>query len=304
MSKLVIPGLKPEDSVKFYLTGEFYGENPSSISFNIDVPKACPLISKTNIELKVKASTDEIVRNNATIFPFTSYAKLTLSKKNFYKIRLRLGQRKSRGSLKVGDKVLINVPGGSPLSNLDGQVFPIIASGPTSNNEAFIVDLEIPNSRVVSQVRGLVTNSNLTEDYAIKKFKEFEITIAKNVFDNLINVRNPLKGTLVSQVIDIPIYAYKNFEGQNSAKEPRLLLLNNTEINEKTPPAHSQNLVNAYLVGNSYKKRLRSDEKRNFLFYVAIARYRYANNKWTGQWLQVNKEDKAIWGKAVLRSGN
>ena len=46
MSKLVIPGLKPEDTVKFYLTGEFYGENPSSIAFNIDVPKACPLISK------------------------------------------------------------------------------------------------------------------------------------------------------------------------------------------------------------------------------------------------------------------
>jgi hypothetical protein len=304
MSKLVIPGLKPEDSVRFYLTGEFYGETPSSISFPIDIPKACPLISKTNIGLNVRAASDEVVRNNATIFPFNYYSKLTLSKKNFYKIRLRLGQRKDRGSLKVGDKVLVDVPSGSPLSNLDGQVFPIIASGPTSNNEAFIVDLEIPNSRAVSQPRGSVTNSNLTEDYAIRKFKEFQITITKNVFDNLINVRNPLKGTLVSQIIDIPIYAYKNFEGENSAKEPRLLFLNNTEINEKTPPAYSQNLVDAYLVGNSYKKRLRSDEKRNFLFYVAIARYRYANNKWSGQWLQVNKENKAIWGKAVLARGN
>ena len=286
------------------MTGEFYGENPSSIAFNIDVPKACPLISKTNIELKVKASTDEVERNGATVFPFNYYSKLTLSKKNFYKIRLRLGQKKDRGSLKIGDKVLIDVPGGSPLSNLDGQVFPIIASGPTSNNEAFIVDLEIPNSTVVSQVRGSVTNSTLTEDYAIKKFKQFEITITKNVFDNLINVRSPLKGTLVSQVMDIPIYVYKNFEGQNSAKEPRLLFLNNTEINEKAPPDWSQNLVDAYLVGNSYKKRLRSDEKRNFLFYVAIARYRYANNKWNGKWLQVNKENKAIWGKAVLINGN
>lgn len=304
MSKLVIPGLKPEDSVKFYLTGEFYGENPSSISFNIDIPKACPLISKTNIGLNVKATSDEIVRNDASIFPFNYYSKLTLSKKNHYKIRLRLGQRKNRGTLKVKNTVLINVPGGSPLSNLNGQIFPIIASGPTSNNEAFIVDLEIPNSRVVSQARGSVTNSSITEDYAIRKFKEFQITITKNVFDNLINVRNPLRGTLVSQIIDIPIYAYKNFEGENSAKEPRLLFLNNTEINEKTPPAYSQNLVDAYLVGNSYKKRLRSDEKRNFLFYVAIARYSYANNKWSGQWLQVNKENKAIWGKAVLASGN
>lgn len=297
MSKLVIPGLKSEENVKFYLTGEFYGENPSSVAFNINVPKACPLIYKTNIGLKVRNLTDEYVTNDATVFSFTSYSKLTISKKNAYKIRFRVNKSKERGTLKVGDTVLVNSSG--PLASLNGKVFKIIASVPSSNNDAFVVDIEVDSSISITQARGSVTGS-FTENYALRKFKEFEITLSTSIFNNLINIRNPIKGTLISQVIDVPIYAYKNFEGENSTKEPRLLLFDNKiVINENTPPIFNNNFVNAYLAGNSYKNRLRSDQKRNFLFYVAIARYRYANNQWRGRWLQVNKEDKAIWGKAV-----
>lgn len=299
MSKLVIPGLKPEDSVKFYLTGEFYGENPSSISFNIDVPKACPLISKTNINLKVEdAKPENVAGPNALTFNFNRYSKLNLPKQNRYKLRLTLTTKSERGTLKIGDTVLVNA--GGDLSSLNGNVFTIIGSGLTSNGQTAIIELDVRNTYNIPNARGSVSGS-ITEKYRKETYKKFTITTPKNVFDNLINVRNPLKGTLVSQVIDIPIYAYKNFEGNDSVKEPRLLLFNkNITINEKTPPEYNPNgFVPRYLQGNSYSAILRSDEKRNFLFYVAIARYRYANNKWSGQWLQVNKEDKAIWGKAV-----
>jgi hypothetical protein len=302
MSKLVIPRLSPKSDIKFCLTGEVFEENPISSTFVIKVPPACPLINKTAIQLKVTSAPPIYTANGSKEFKFGGYKKFTYTKSGFYKFRIRLTTVKDRGSLKAGDTARIFVDGTTGLSALNANVFTIISSGPSPTGDAYVVDFEIPNSFVITSTYGFANPNAYVREVTVKnERKTFQISLQKQeVFDQLIDIKNPATGTPRLVVKDMPIYAFKNYDKENSAKLPKKLLLNFDEINEETPPAYTIAMRDAYLAGTSYSKMLRSDENPNFIFYVAIARYKFANNKWTGEWLQKNSDNKAIWGKAIL----
>lgn len=307
MNNLIIPNLKSNSEMKFYLTGEIYGENPASISFSIKVPKACPLINKTKTTLEIK-NTDPTYEQtpNGKVFNITYYRKFSQTRSGFYRLRLKIPSKIDRGDLKVGDQVLVQVPMGSPLIALNNKTFSIIRIGPTTGGTN--IDIEVANSNSISSTTSNLTNSTVTNSFEKIERKNFTISIEDKIFNNLINERNPVTGSpLISQVIDTPIYAYKNFEGEDSASVQKKLMnvpagITVTVIDEKErPPIYSNAQMDEFFTQHnkpSITKLLRTNRERNFLFYVTVARYYYANNKWYSQWLQINQNKQPIWGKA------
>lgn len=302
MSKLIIPRLQPKDKIKFVLTGELFGESPTSSIFEINVPPACPLISKTQILLTKEPADPTYTTNSSQQFYFAGFKKVTNHRTGFYTLRVRLVTTKNRGSLKKGDTARVITSSGL-LTNLNANEYTILASGLSATQNSYVVDLEIPNAHTLGANSGTVNSStDYIREVTVKtERKSFQISIPKEeVFDQLVNVKKVFLGITLNGVVDIPIYAYKQFDKENSSSLPKKILYNNIDIDEKTPPQYTDTLVTEYLSGPSYKKILRSDEKPNFLFYVAIARYTNTKGAWFGEWLQKNKEGRAIWGKAVL----
>jgi hypothetical protein len=98
-------------------------------------------------------------------------------------------------------------------------------------------------------------------------------------------------------VEDIPVYAFKRFSGSNNASIKRKLMNDGSEINEKVPPDRSD--VLDFIGKKSYSRLFEINNEKNFIFYVAIARYIYDGNQWTKQWVQTDSSDRVIWGRAL-----
>jgi hypothetical protein len=308
MTKLTINTLWPNNNLRFAIEGEAYEEVAVSQSFQIKVPPACPLMSKEEIELTVGRPFDEYGGVGGE-FKFSKFSKQPHNRVGYYKLRILLKDAKDRKDLKKGDKVRI-FSSSSLLDNLKGteigREYTILQSGLSQTGKTWVLDIEVPNFRALGADSGSVDpeNSFVREVQPKRILSSFTVKISKDkVFDNLINVKSPVTGTPVKAVRDIPIYAFKNYDKENTAKIPKYLMLNGnknlTIVDEKTPPAYSTNLLQ-YANGPSFTNNFYIDSKPNFLFYVAIARYYLRDGKWRGEWLQINKSEKVIWGRATL----
>ena len=133
---------------------------------------------------------------------------------------------------------------------------------------------------------------------------KFTVTIPnEEVFQKLINAKQNVSGVSDWIVRDIPIYAYRNYDGKIRAQDKLLLMFNDEEIKDSAPPTYSLQKEEALLVP-SYSVKWLVKEKPNYNFYVTIARYTKKGNEWKGEWLQVNSAKKPIWSRAVKSSGN
>jgi hypothetical protein len=307
MEKLIIDNLWPNNTLRFALQGEAYEEVAISQTFKIKVPPAAHLISKSDVQVKVGPPIDQY-GGAGEQFNFSKFSRQPYNKSGYYVLRILLRDPKSPKNLKVGDKARIQTDS-ALLANLvgDNKFYTILYSAETITNKTWRVDLEVPIQYLptVSSGNVNVNTSFVREVKPRKTLAQFTVSVEKDrVFDNLINVKKPATGQPVLAVKDIPIYAFVNFNKENSNKLPKLLMFkganNILEINEKRPPEYDEDMSKAYLAGPSFTQKLYIDEKRNFLFYVAIARYTRRNNKWYGDWLQKNKDGKAIWKKARL----
>lgn len=302
MTNLIIPRLTPNSTTRLQLQGEVFGEYGISPSFEVKSPPAVPLISYQTIGLKVEPGPPQYGANGSAQFKFSKFTKLEATRTGFYRLRLLVRDALGRGDLKKKEIARL-VSNSSDLSSLNGRDFNILDSRVSLTGKTWVVDLEVSNNYQPGVTTGNVdqNNSYVREVTVRRERSNFTVTIPKdNVFNNLINFKKPSTGVADIAVRDIPIYAYKNWYKEDTSKLPKLSMYDDQEINEKTPPTYSSGIRDAFLAGNSYTKSAFTDKKPNFVFYVAIARYYLRNGQWTGEWLQINKSNKAIWGKARL----
>ena len=205
----------------------------------------------------------------------------------------------------MGDQIVITA-GDAGISTLNNKTVQVIANGILTDGGSFI-KLRVPTSfGVPSPTKKSVSPStnSVTEFDGMVSNNKFTVTIPnEEVFQKLINAKQNVSGVSDWIVRDIPIYAYRNYDGKIRAQDKLLLMFNDEEINDSAPPTHSLQKEEALLVP-SYSVKWLVKEKPNYNFYVTIARYTKKNGEWKGEWLQVNSAKKPIWSKAVKISGN
>ena len=302
MTKLIVSRLNKNSITKLMLKAEIFEEQGLSPSFEIKTPPAVPLMSYSNINLKVEPGPPQYTTNGSNQYYFSKYTKLEATRKGYYRLRVLILTNISRGELEPEETVRLR-SNSTNLSDLDAEEFTVLKSYKSSTGKRWVLDLEVPEALKPGQDTATVDSDNsYVREVTIKRERSnFIVTIPRDsVYNNLVNARKPATGTLQLGVKDVPIYAYKNWYKENTSKIPKLSMYNNEEIDETTPPEYSSGMRDAFLSANSYQKMFFTDKKPNFAFYVSIARYYYRNGKWTGEWLQINKSNKAIWGRARL----
>lgn len=303
MKKLIINNLYPKNQYKFVLRGTVFEEEGTSSSFDINPPPGIPLLSKRDIKLDVSPRAGESFVGDNKTFNFSGFAKIPLDA-TYDTLRLRLRGGKNRGDLQKNDWVKFVSPE-SYFDNIDGRRYLVLKSYQSQTGKTWIVDIRVP--KILIENVPSIGNTNPDNSYVVEvekilKKSSFTITLPQqNIFDNLLNYSN---------IKDIPIYAFKNYDKTkvNGRQVPRHLLYgdlvngNNPSVvvNEKVPPDYltNQAMLNAFSAGPAYSKTLYTYREPDFVFYVAIARYTKENNVWSKEWLQVNKDNKAIWGVA------
>lgn len=276
---------------------EFYGFSETR-EFQFEAPRACPQLNKlNNIYLEKKIVKDLKVAPKS--YGFQKYQKGGAIGDNHYRLKILMNSGRNANELKPGEKV--------SLTTTDAKLLPLNTSGNVSkqwnvvkpndnNNSARTVHLRIHKDYVPTQNSGVVSNSSVTEIVRVVREQRLKIIPPDTVFNGLIKevvIGDPKKG----DVEDIIIYAYKQYEGRNSARAVRKLMINDQDIKEKEPP--ERQTVLEYRKKRSYSKDFTIDEKKNIICYISIARYTYDGQKWVGEWLQQNKVGQAIWGKAI-----
>lgn len=289
--------INPNDKITFQVTMEFFGYSETR-EFEFIAPKACPQLNKlNNIYLEKKIVKDLKVAPKS--YGFQKYFKGGNIGTEYYRLKIFMNSAKNADELKPGETV--------SLETTDSKINALNTSGNVSkrwnvikpdnnNNAARMVHLRVKNSFQPTQASGVVTNSFVTEVVRVIREQRVRVIPPENVFNGLVKevvIGEPKLG----DIEDIIIYAYKQYEGRNSARAVRKLMLNDEEVNEKKPP--SRQTVLDYRKKRSYSKDFKIDDKKNLICYISIARYTYNGTGWSGEWLQQNKVGQAIWGKAV-----
>lgn len=289
MSSLSIDkNLDPNKLIRFRVDMSFFGYE-KTMEFDFETPNAAPLLSRIeNITLKnEKGPEKEKTKGN---YGFSKYAKGANIGGSFYKLKILLNSAKQANQLEPGET--INFVSSDPkLAQLNNKNFKVIKD---TNKDARYVFLRVSNSFQPTQASGNASGS-LQEITGSVKTRKYTVSIPKEVLDGLVTevLPGPKRGGMME---DIPIFAYKRFKGNNSAAVKRKLMVNDNEVNDKNPP--DRNDVIKYRGQKSYSSNFTINDKENFIFYVAIARYVYDGETWKKEWVQTNSSDEAIWGKA------
>jgi hypothetical protein len=289
MSSLSIDkNLDPNKKITFRVEMSFFGYG-KNMEFDFDTPNAAPLLSRIeNITLKNEKGADrEKTKGN---YGFSKYSKGGDIGGGFYKLKILLNSAKQANQLEPGETINF-VSSDSKLAQLNNKNFQIIKD---TNKDARYVYLRVSNSFQPTQANGSASGS-LQEITGSIKTRKYTVSIPKEVLDGLVTelLPGPKKGGMME---DIPIFAYKRFKGNNSAGVKRKLMVNDNEVNDKNPP--DRDTVIKYRGQKSYSTNFDINDKENFIFYVAIARYIYNGETWKKEWVQTNSSDEAIWGKA------
>lgn len=287
--------LNPNEELNLGIQVSLFGEQVEAIFDPIVVPRACPLMSKySNIKLKVENKTKTITGDNK-VFNLTKYRKIGNAGKNKYKLRLIISNNKSIGDLAPDDNVIITCSNAG-LNNVPAIVL-------NSDGKLNYVDLAINNSYNLNNNSG---NGPGTVTEVQKKIKEQDITVSLNMGDPKKSFANTylvaeksIKTLKKGNVEDIIIYAYKQFKEGTRSTTKYKLMINDEEINLKTPPKKND-IIEYQKTPDVYKKsfKVNDAEGQKILCYVAIARYIYNGTSWEGEWLQTNASNEVIWGQA------
>lgn len=289
--------ISPGDSITFRVTMEFYGFAETA-EFDFIAPKACPQLNKLNNVFFEKGKPRDTKINNGT-FNFTKYKKLEdiggiLG--DSYRIKVYMENQKSANELNPGEIVILRSTN-AKLTNLKNRECQVIKSN-TNNDNPKIVHLKVKKIYQPNPASGVqeVTNSQLEEKNKTVKEQRIKITPPDVVFNGLVK-KTSAQEVKKGDVEDIIIYAYKQFEGKNSANAKRKLMINDADVNENRPPERETVLI--HRKGKSYARDFKLEDKKNILCYISIARYVYNGEKWVGDWVQQNKLGQAIWARAV-----
>jgi hypothetical protein len=181
----------------------------------------------------------------------------------------------------------------------------IYASNISNNKTGSYIDLRVSNTYQPTQTSGTAnkTNDYLKESTGRKKQRRYTVQIPDaEVFQKLIDAKENTTGEPSWIVRDVPIYAYRNYDGKIKSSDKLLSMLNDSEISLKIPPEYSLNLRQNFLQ-KSFTRVFDIGDKPSYIFYVAIARYIKKGENWTGEWLQTGSSGNPFWSKAV-KSGN
>lgn len=281
--------LSPGDKIDFELEINIFGETLSQ-QFSFVTPEAPPLISKVKgINVKVENKDNYFTGNNKS-FAFSKYKKLENISESRYKLLIILNANKVPGDLAPDDDVLLT------CAEAGFNNVPAVVLG-TNNKKKNYVYLSVnknnqPSSNIDNNTSGTIVEIK-------KKIKKREVTVSlpERLLNTLISEKpksTPEKGNIE----DIVIYAYKQFDGANTSSIKYKLMTNGNDVNLQTPP--SKSVANDYRDKKSFKKMFTLNDKdgQKIICYVSIARYTYNGTEWVGEWLQTDKLDKTIWGKA------
>jgi len=301
MTDLVIKNLEPSEKTKILLEGNMFGFSARSPAIEITAPPACPRMNIVKTSYKVDPG--KIRKLTGNEFGFYRYAKgATIG--NSYKLRFFFLSKTPKRNLNVGDRIRI-LAADSGISFLNGQVLKIIANGILTTGNSFI-EIQVPSSlgNPSPSQKSVSSSTNSVKEFdGMVSVNKFTVSIPnQEVFQKLINAKEKSSGVSDWVVRDIPIYAYRNYDGKIKAQDKLLLMFNDEEIKDSQPPTYTLQKEEALLVP-SHSITWEVKEKPNYNFYVAIARYTKKNNEWKGEWLQVNSAKKPIWSRAV-KSGN
>ena len=302
MTDLIVKNLQPSEKTKILLEGTLFGFSARTAAVEITAPPACPRMNVVKTEYTPVPGKEKKTTGNT--FGFNRYIK-GVTEGSSYSLILYFSTKTAKSNLKVGDKIVITA-GDAGISTLNNKTVQVIANGILTDGGSFI-KLRVPTSfGVPSPTKKSVSPStnSVTEFDGMVSNNKFTVTIPnEEVFQKLINAKQNVSGVSDWIVRDIPIYAYRNYDGKIRAQDKLLLMFNDEEINDSAPPTHSLQKEEALLVP-SYSVKWLVKEKPNYNFYVTIARYTKKNGEWKGEWLQVNSAKKPIWSKAVKISGN
>lgn len=303
MSQLNLKKLQPGDTVSFVVEGSIFDHIARSAAISLRVPTAAPLMSKvtTTYSPPVTVYTNTFSENE---FGFIRYNKGPSIGLSHYRLRLYFDTIKPRNQFSNGDTIKI-VAGHSTLTNLNDRQAQVIESGISNDKTGCYIVLKVQNDYQPTQNSATTSkiSNYITEITGRKKQKKYTIQIPDApVFQKLINVKEKPTGVSSWVVRDIPIYAYRNYDGKIRSGDKLLSMFDNSEISFKTPPTYSLSLEENFLV-KSYTRTFDIGDKPSYMFYVAIARYTKKNGEWSGEWLQTNSSNKPFWSKAV-KNGN
>jgi hypothetical protein len=304
MSQLNLKKLQPGDTVNFVVEGKIFENIARSAAIEVKIPTAAPLMSKVTTTYSPPVTIYTNTYNGGDEFGFIRFQKAGTLGASHYRLRLYFDTKKPKNQLSNGDIVRMIV-NHSALTALNGQQATVYSSGISNDKSGSYIDLKVSNSYQTTQNSGNASKANnyLKESTGKKKQKKYTIQIPDApVFQKLINVKEKVSGASSWAIRDIPIYAYRNYDGQIKSGDKLLSMLNDSEINFKEPPTYSLNLEENFLV-KSYTRIFDLGDKPNYMFYVAIARYTKKDGNWKGEWLQTSSSNKPVWSKAV-KNGN
>lgn len=285
MAELSIPEkLNPNSKLDLELEVIMFGESVSYSFPSITVPKAAPLMSKVKgLNLKME-NRERLLTGNNKSFSFNKYKIMEDISQNRYKLLLVLTAEKIPGDLAVNDDVAIN---GSGLNNVVGIVLSI------KDAKRNYVYLSVNKSSKPNVQNG----GTITEINKRVSVKDVRVVLPDTVIEGLVSEK-PRTSAEKGNIRDIPIFAYKQFNGKNTAAIKYKLMNNDKEINLKSPPVIAD--VVDYIGRKTYDKSFKINDEagQNILCFVAIARYIYDGTKWNGEWLQINSSKDVIWGRA------
>jgi hypothetical protein len=302
MSQLNLKKLQPGDTVSFVVEGKIFEHIARSAVIEVKIPTAAPLMSKVTTTYSSNVLSVPVTDGNQ--FGFIRYNKGPSIGESHYRLRLYFDTTKPRNQFSNGDTIKI-FANHATLTNLNDRQAQVIESGISNDKTGCYIVLKVQNDYQPTQNSSSTSkiSNYIIEVTGRKKQKKYTIQIPDApVFQKLINVKEKPTGISSWAVRDIPIYAYRNYDGKIKSGDKLLSMLDSSEIDFKKPPTYSLSLEENFLV-KSYTKIFDIGDKPSYMFYVAIARYTKKNGEWSGEWLQTNSSNKPFWSKAV-KNGN
>lgn len=277
------------EGVAFRLEVTLFGETVED-TFDLIVPNAPHLVSRLKGIKATSENKDEYRTGANKSYGFNKYKKKEDISTNRYKLLVVLNANKVPGDLAPEDEVLINCAEAG-FTNVPAIVLP------SNSRRKNYLYLSVNKSNTPSSNLDTNTTGNITEIKKKIKKRKVTVTVPKEFMKSLVSEK-PTTPPQKGNVEDIIIFAYKQFDGPNKSSIKYKLMVNDSQVNLKTPPTRSTILE--YREKSSYSKlfNLNDENGSKILCYIAIARYTYDGDDWKGEWLQTNSSDEVIWGKA------
>lgn len=303
--------LKSESSVSIILSLSFGGENDTAYSPVIDfvVPRAIKSMSalkKSDFTFSVGADTSESDTTPVTL-QFSRYS----ANNDDSRLTVVLKTTENPKNIVAGEsqiKFLIS-NNQSPLYSLNNKVCDVVKKGRLISGDSdsrITLKVAIEQNIIINPTskKGLLvdygSNSHRIQLYVDKKRGKFiNADIAPVLQKGLISQNN---------VKDILVVAYKQWDKNLTDSIKRYYLTSSTKQNEtwevKEDPPSYQFAKDHFCKNNeqitNFSTRIFFRDGKKIAVYCTPVRYRLdkETNTWKGEWLQINKNKKVIWGRA------